>query len=83
MGWFKVSSEDLTPLSDFVNKATVYPLIPAIVDQTIILRQSNRIKIPDAIIAATALVHNLTLLTRNTADFKQILGLRLSNPYDL
>lgn len=33
-----------------------------------------------AVIAATALVHDLQLLTANTDDFKWISDLRLSNP---
>jgi predicted nucleic acid-binding protein len=36
----------------------------------------------DAIIAATALVHGLTLVTRNVDDFKHIAGLELENPFE-
>ena len=83
LGWYGASQDKLAPIADFLNKANIYPLTPAIVAQTITLRQSYKIKTPDAILAATALVHDLTLLTRNTADFKQIPGLRLVNPFDL
>jgi predicted nucleic acid-binding protein len=38
--------------------------------------------IKDSFIAATALAHHLTLLTRNIRDFENILGLRVSNPWD-
>ena len=48
--------------------------------QTIIIRKSNKIKLPDAIIAATALVHNLTLVTHDIDDFRSIQGLRILNP---
>ena len=41
-----------------------------------------RIKIPDAIIAATALHHQLVLATRNTDDFKEIEGLAYINPFE-
>ena len=34
-------------------------------------------------IAATALAHGLTLVTRNTRDFERIAGLRLVNPWEL
>ncbi|TAE34104.1 MAG: PIN domain-containing protein [Cytophagales bacterium] len=33
-------------------------------------------KLPDAIIAATAIVHNLTLLSTNDSDFERIEGLK-------
>lgn len=35
----------------------------------------------DSLIAATALVHDLTLVTRNDRDFVGIAGLRLFNPF--
>ncbi len=40
-------------------------------------RQSPRLRMPDALIAATALVHSLILHTKNTPDFKQVPNLRL------
>ena len=49
--------------------------------KTIELRQQFRIKLPDAIIAATALVYDLTLITRNAVDFKNIAGIKLINPW--
>jgi len=38
---------------------------------------SHKLSIPDAIIAATALVHNMKLYTRNIKDFRFIAGLEL------
>ncbi|MBK8704770.1 MAG: PIN domain-containing protein [Saprospiraceae bacterium] len=35
------------------------------------LRKQYKIKLPDAIIAATALVYDLTLVTRNISDFQK------------
>jgi predicted nucleic acid-binding protein len=40
-------------------------------------------KLPDAIIAATALVYDLTLISRNAADFKNIQGLKAVDPHSL
>ena len=34
----------------------------------------------DSIIAATAMTHNLTLVTHNTEDFRWIAGLELLDP---
>ena len=47
-----------------------------VADRAGALRRAG-LRMPDALIAATALVHNLTLLTRNTADFRKAPGLRL------
>jgi predicted nucleic acid-binding protein len=41
----------------------------AVAEHTIVLRQSRRIKLPDAIIRATALNESALLVTRNTKDF--------------
>ncbi|MEA1866743.1 MAG: type II toxin-antitoxin system VapC family toxin [Thermodesulfobacteriota bacterium] len=52
-----------------------------IVDKIIEIRKQNRIKLPDAIIAATAAVDNLCLVTRNIEDFKNI-DITLLDPFD-
>jgi predicted nucleic acid-binding protein len=44
------------------------------------LRKTYRIKLPDAIIAATSLVYDLTLITSNTKDFKNIKDLQILDP---
>ena len=42
---------------------SIIPLSPVIEERTIALRQSRKIKLPDAIIAATAISENIELLT--------------------
>ena len=44
-----------------------------------LLRQGISVPTSDLIIGTTALVHNLTLVTHNTADFQHIPGLRLAD----
>ena len=68
-------------LFDFVNVSNIYSLDESIVDQTINLRKEYKIKLPDAIIAATAQLFDFTLITNNTNDFKKIKDLKLINPY--
>lgn len=51
-----------------------------VTDKTIELRQAMSIKLPDAIIAATALVNGLVLWTHNTEDFKDVPRLQLFDP---
>lgn len=65
-----------------VRSMSVLPLDEPVIRQTIALRQQHRVKLPDAIIAATALAHGLPLLTRNAADFRRVAGLRLLDPHD-
>jgi toxin FitB len=41
------------------------------------VRREAGLRLPDALVAATALVHHLTLHTRNHRDFRRVDGLRL------
>ncbi len=41
----------------------------AVSQETILVRQRTKLKLPDAIILATARVHGLLLVTRNSRDF--------------
>jgi predicted nucleic acid-binding protein len=52
-----------------------------IADKVIEIRKKDRIKLPDAIIAATAISRELSLITRNTDDFKNI-EVSISNPFE-
>jgi predicted nucleic acid-binding protein len=44
-------------------------------------RQGHPMSVEDAQIAAVCLVHQKTLITRNTSDFEGIEGLRVLNPW--
>lgn len=58
------------------------PLTEGVVRRTISLRRQHTIKVPDAVIAATALDLEIPLVTRNTRDFGAIEGLSLLNPFE-
>jgi predicted nucleic acid-binding protein len=58
------------------------PLHEPVVQRTITLRQQYRIRLPDALIAATALYLGSPLVTRNTRDFQTINGLIILNPFE-
>lgn len=45
------------------------------------IRREVRIRLPDAIIAATAKTANFYLVTRNIEDFKKV-KVQITNPFD-
>ena len=76
--------EKLVQIKEFIGLAKVLALDEIVAEKTILLRHEFRkLQLGDAIIAATALVYNLTLITRNTSDFKNIKGLHVLNPHAL
>ncbi|MPR34748.1 type II toxin-antitoxin system VapC family toxin [Salmonirosea aquatica] len=71
-------------LKEFLDLATTYYIDDDIAVKTIELRKTyQKLKLGDAIIAATALVHDLTIITRNTKDFKNIEGIDCMNPHKM
>ena len=80
LGYLNLSEESKQAFERIFATIRIFPLNLAIADRAVALRQIRRMGLGDAIIAATALEHDLTLLTRNTRDFRQITNLRLINP---
>lgn len=70
-------------LIDFVSYSNICPMDDDIVEKTIEVRRLYKIKLPDAVIAATALHYNFVLVTNNTKDFLNIKGLQLINSFEL
>ncbi|MFD0792391.1 type II toxin-antitoxin system VapC family toxin [Mucilaginibacter litoreus] len=71
-------------LIDLCNELSILSLSDDIAATTIEIRKNNRIKLPDAIIYATALVQNQPLLTNNIADFKALGDkVKLIDPFTL
>jgi len=68
---------------EFIALAEVIEIDKVIIQNCIGLRKKHKIKLPDAIIAATALVHNLVLMTNNEKDFAEIQNMTVVNPYFL
>jgi len=68
-------------LISFVNYSEVYPIDDEVVDKTIDLRKKHKIKLPDAIIAATAIVNGFILISHNIKDFQKIAELQIIDSY--
>jgi predicted nucleic acid-binding protein len=80
---FNDSPENEQMLAEFVDSSIVYRLTDELVRDTITLCKGHKIKLPDAIIAATALREGFTLVTRNVDDFKNVPGLNILNPWSI
>ena len=81
---FNGEDAEMQKLKDFLSLAKTYYVDDLTAEKTIDLRKTYRkLKPGDAIIAATALANNLTLISRNTKDFEDISGLTCVNPFEL
>ena len=74
------SSAELALAEELFDGLNPIAVDDAVIAQTIRLRQMRKIKIPDAIIAASALIQGLPLVTNNVSDFQWIEGLGLIDP---
>ena len=68
-------------LIDLVSFAVIYHIDDEIIDKTIELRKKYKIKLPDAIIAATAITNEFILISHNFKDFQKITELNFINSY--
>ena len=83
LSWPGANENQTIVLEEFINGSLVYALDEPVIIKAIEIRKTYKIKLPDAIIAATALIYEFTLISRNTKDFKNIPGLEVVNPYEL
>lgn len=68
-----ITDKDL--LKDFLSKCHIVDIEPAIKELTIDIRSKSKIKLPDAIIAATAIYYDLPLFTMDKG-FKRLTDLQ-------
>ena len=80
---FTLTPANAQVLEDFIKESVVLPIDDNVINETIRLCKGNKTKIPDAVIAATCIVHRLILVTRNVKDFRHFNGLQTSNPWEL
>jgi len=63
LGYPGITGEEETAIRRLLSRLSYLPLTRDIEDTAIPVRRARRVKLPDAIIAATAKVHGLELLT--------------------
>ena len=80
LGFKGIDSQDAKAFRAFFDKTGILQLDREIAERAVQLRQLRKMSLGDALIAATALEKNLTLLTYNTDDFEWIVDLNLLSP---
>lgn len=74
--------EDTQLTEEFINESIIYSMTDEVIKKTIEIRRRYKTKLPDAVIAASAIVFNCMLITRNEKDFSKINGLQVINPFN-
>ncbi len=81
LSWQAPNPAAMQVVERFVSESVVLPITDAIADKAIEIRRTHKIKLPDAVIAATAFVNGYTLISRNDTDFVKIEELKYLNPF--
>lgn len=81
LGYHGLTQEDRADFEAFFRASRVLPVSDAVVERAVRLRQQRRMSLGDALIAGTAIAHDLTLVTRNASDFAWITDLRVHDPF--
>ncbi|NEQ37305.1 MAG: type II toxin-antitoxin system VapC family toxin [Okeania sp. SIO3I5] len=76
-----LSESEANKMRIFLRRLISVALTETILDGAAEIRRNFRLKLPDALIAACAIQEDCTLVTRNTKDFQNILGLKVWNPF--
>ncbi len=80
LGWNGFTPIQYKQAIQFLDNAKIISMDDDIAGKSIQLMREQRIKLPDAVIAATSIINNFTLVTRNIKDFIGIEGLDVYNP---
>lgn len=80
LGYYKLRGEEKRALEVLFAELTVLYPSAEVFQVAVELRQQHAMSLGDALIAATAIHHKLTLATHNTSDFAWIESLRVIDP---
>jgi len=82
LSWVSLDKGKEVIIKAFIDDSIVLPISRGVVVQCVKIKRGKKVKTPDAIIAATAIVYNLTLITSDS-DFNKIQGLKIIDPRTL
>jgi|ERR1017187_442128 predicted nucleic acid-binding protein len=69
--WKTISPKETVTIQDFINYAAIFYLDEPLAEMVITVRKKYGLKLPDAIIAATAMLQNFTIITADK-EFSRI-----------
>jgi predicted nucleic acid-binding protein len=78
--WNLAVEADLEIYRQFVAASEIIGISKSVIEKTIEVRRSHKLKIADAIIAATVIMNDMTLIADNDKDFLKVEGLLHLNP---
>jgi len=81
LGYHELQDTDFQIFETIFADIRIISISSDIIDRAVGLRRAKRMSIGDAIIASTALEHDLKLITKNTKDFNHISDLQVVNPF--
>lgn len=81
LGFSRITELEKRYFNEFFEAVECFIITPQIINHAITLRQIKKMSLGDAIIASTALLHNLPIMTRNDSDFNWVQGLQVVNPF--
>ena len=82
MSW-NTDQETVNLIEEFIGMSKEFGLTEDIITKTAEIRRSVKIKLPDAVIATTAMLNDFILLSDNNRDFGKIPHLSYVNPTKL
>lgn len=80
LGYHSLSENEKRLFQAFFESSMILSIDQAVLEQAVQLRQQRKISLGDALIAATAMVNRLELITHNHRDFSWIDGLKIFDP---
>ncbi len=81
LGWHAQTPDGFEKCQRLVGLSNILALSEKVADKAIDLRRDRNVRLADAIVAATALVNGLKLVTRNSDDFKALMDLEIVDPF--
>lgn len=83
LGFHRLDASDKIYYETVFRRITRVPVSEEVLNQAISLRQAKKMSLGDSIVAATALLNNFELHTRNVSDFSHLNALQIINPVDI